>query len=99
MLIVRRPLSEELVISVVNLRKVTIEIDAIDECMLRVALEERLKTWKLTEEYWDQVEKIGDYEAFVDGEVEECSSLHEAQAMVGLWEQFINVVEEQLNDY
>ena len=57
--------------------------------MLEVAVEERMKTWKRTREYWEKVEENEGFEGvYVEGEIEEANSLHEAQKMVGIWEVF-----------
>ena len=57
--------------------------------MLEVAVEERMKTWKRTREYWEKVEENEGFDGvYVEGEIEEANSLHEAQKMVEIWEVF-----------
>ncbi len=78
-------------------RLTKIKIDRADICLLEVAFEERLNTWKRTREYWQKVEKQGGFEGvFVNGEIEEANSLYEAEKMVGIWERFIRDVMKQL---
>lgn len=76
--------------------EVSINIPRADRVMVRVALEERLKTWERTRDYWQQVEEKGFARAWVEGGIEECSSLYEAQAMCDLWEVFCAGVFKQL---
>ena len=52
--------------------------------MFRVALEERLKTWQRTAEYWNQVEKVGDFDAYVAGNT------------LIVWKKFVDLIEVQL---
>lgn len=75
-----------------------IEIARVDRVLLRVALEERLEVWQRTQDYWQQVERLGDYRAWVEGEIEECSSLYEADAMCTLWSDFCKGVFDQLDE-
>lgn len=63
--------------------------------LLQVALEERLDVWERTREYWEQVERVGEYHAYVEGEIEECNSLYEAEAMCVLWREFCACVFKQ----
>ena len=70
-------------------RCVEVKIDRADICLLEVAFEERLNTWKRTRDYWQKVEEQGGFEdVFVDGAIEEANSLYEAQKMVEVWEGF-----------
>jgi len=62
-------------------RKLKITINSGDGIMLMVAIEERLKTWQRTAEYWRRVELVGEWEARVDGDIEVSNSRHEADAM------------------
>jgi hypothetical protein len=79
-----------------NNRCVEIKIDRSDIVLLEVALDERMKTWKRTKEYWQKVEEQGDFEGvYVKGEIEEANSLYEAEKMVKIWEGFIRNVMKQ----
>ena len=79
-----------------NNRCVEIKIDRSDIVLLEVALDERMKTWKRTKEYWQKVEEQGNFEGvYVKGEIEEANSLYEAEKMVKIWEGFIRNVMKQ----
>ncbi len=78
-------------------RKIIIEIDRSDIVMLEVAVEERMKTWKRTREYWEKVEENEGFdEVYVEGEIEEANSLHEAENMIQLWEDFSKTILNQI---
>ncbi len=78
-------------------RKIIIEIDRSDIVMLEVAVEERMKTWKRTREYWEKVEENEGFDGvYVEGEIEEANSLHEAENMIQLWEDFSKTILNQI---
>ena len=69
--------------------KISIEIDRADLVLLEVAIEERMKTWRRTREYWLKYEENESFENInVEGDIEEANSLYEAEKMVAIWEGF-----------
>ncbi len=67
---------------------IEIKIKRVDASFLRVALADRLRMWENTLEYEKTGKSIG--------EIEEVSSLYEAEQMVLLWGEFMSSIEKQI---
>ncbi|MDB9741770.1 hypothetical protein OAB00_02835 [Akkermansiaceae bacterium] len=78
--------------------KVCIEIEHSDLSLLEVAIEERMKTWVRTRDFWLGYDESTEtfMAELTDGDIEEATSLCEAEHMVQIWERFSETISNQI---